>query len=103
MSTCHFALALKSAKLPPQAKQHTANAFAIRFSVKIRKACGECKAFARDECASYCKKSKPTTVKISITLVTGGGLKTGIGASAPVLPPPSFSTRQVFLLANNFK
>ncbi len=44
---CHFALALKFAKLPPQAKQHTANAFAIRFSVKIRKACGECKAFAR--------------------------------------------------------
>jgi hypothetical protein len=31
-------------------------------------------------------------------LVTGGGLKTGIGASAPVLPPPSFSTRQVFIL-----
>ena len=60
---------------------------------------GEC----RDECASYCKKSKPTNVKISITLVTGGGLKTGIGASAPVLPPPFFSTRQVFILTNNFK
>ena len=53
---------------------------------------------ARDECASYCKKSKPTNVKISITLVTGGGLKTDIGASAPVLPPPFFSTRQVFIL-----
>jgi hypothetical protein len=53
--------------------------------------------------ASYCKKSKPTTVKDSITLVTGGGSKTDIGASAPVLPPPSFSTRQVFILTNNFK
>jgi hypothetical protein len=41
---------------------------------------------------------KPTNVKISITLVTGGGLKTDTGASAPVLPPPSFSTRQVFIL-----
>ena len=58
--------------------------FAIRFSVKIRKACGECAAFARDECASYCKKSKPTNVKISITLITGGGSKTDTGASAPV-------------------
>jgi hypothetical protein len=48
--------------------------------------------------ASYCKKSKPTTVKDSITLVTGGGLKTDSGASAPVLPPPFFSTRQVFIL-----
>ena len=53
--------------------------------------------------ASYCKKSKPMTVKDSITLVTGGGLKTDIGASAPVLPPPSFSTRQVFILTNKFK
>jgi len=60
-------------------------------------------AFAREEGASYCKKSKPTTVKDSITLVTGGGSKTDIGASAPVLPPPSFSTRQVFILTNNFK
>ena len=67
------------------------------------KACGECTAFARDECASYCKKSKPTNVKISITLITGGGSKTGIGASAPVLPLPFFSTRQVFILTNNFK
>ena len=58
---------------------------------------------ARDECSSYCKKSKPTTVKNSITLVTGGGSKTDIGASAPVLPRPSFSTRQVFILTNNFK
>ena len=57
----------------------------------------------RKEGASYCKKSKPTTVKDSITLVTGGGSKTDIGASAPVLPPPSFSTRQVFILTNNFK
>jgi len=53
--------------------------------------------------SSYCKKSKPTTVKDSITLVIGGGSKTDIGASAPVLPPPSFSTRQVFILTNNFK
>jgi hypothetical protein len=36
-------------------------------------------------------------------LVTGGGSKTDIGASAPVLPPPSFSTRQVFILTNKFK
>ena len=28
----------------------------------------------------------------------GGGLKTDSGASAPVLPPPFFSTRQVFIL-----
>jgi hypothetical protein len=28
----------------------------------------------------------------------GGGLKTDLGASAPVLPPPFFSTRQVFIL-----
>jgi hypothetical protein len=40
-----FALALKFAKPPPQAPK--ANAFAIRFSVKIRKACGECAAFAK--------------------------------------------------------
>jgi len=100
-----FALALKSAKSLhlPALPSANANVFAIRFSVKICKACGECAAFARDEWASYCKKSKPTNVKISITLVTGGGLKTGIGASAPVLPPPFFSTRQVFLLTNNFK
>jgi len=68
---------------------------------------GKHTAFAKGECreegASYCKKSKPTTVKDSITLVTGGGSKTDIGASAPVLPPPSFSTRQVFILTNNFK
>jgi len=79
-----------------------ANAFAISLK-RNGKACGECAAFARDEGASYCKKSKPTTVKDSITLVTGGGSKTDIGASAPVLPPPSFSTRQVFILTNNFK
>jgi hypothetical protein len=55
-------------------------------------------AFARDKGASYCKKLKPTTVKILITLITGGGSKTDTGASAPVLPPPSFSTRQVFFI-----
>jgi hypothetical protein len=84
-------------KLFTVASAFLANAFAIRLSVKI------CAAFAREEGASYCKKSKPTTVKDSITLVTGGGSKTDIGASAPVLPPPSFSTRQVFILTNNFK
>ena len=75
----------------------------LPFALANGKACGECAAFARDECASYCKKSKPTNVKISITLITGGGSKTGIGASAPVLPLPFFSTRQVFILTNNFK
>jgi hypothetical protein len=86
-----FAKALKSAK-------PVANAFAIEWQSLWRRL-----AFAREEGASYCKKSKPTTVKDSITLVTGGGSKTDIGASAPVLPPPSFSTRQVFILTNNFK
>ena len=79
LAICHFASALKSAK-------PVANA---PHSPEIK--------------ASYCEKSKPTTVKISITLVTGGGLKTGIGASAPVLPLPSFSTRQVFILTDYSK
>ena len=70
----------------------------LPFAEANGKACGECAAFARDECTSYCKKSKPTNVKISIILVTGGGLKTDTGVSAPVLPLPFFSTRQVFIL-----
>jgi hypothetical protein len=87
-----FAKALKSAK-------PVANAPHSPFANSLQRRL----AFAREEGASYCKKSKPTTVKDSITLVTGGGSKTDIGASAPVLPPPSFSTRQVFILTNNFK
>ena len=94
-----FAKALKSAK-------PVANAPHSPFANSLQRI-GKHTAFAKGECreegASYCKKSKPTTVKDSITLVTGGGLKTDIGASAPVLPPPSFSTRQVFILTNKFK
>jgi hypothetical protein len=90
-----FAKALKSAK-------PVANAPHLPFANSLQQI-GKHTAFAREEGASYCKKSKPTTVKDSITLVTGGGSKTDIGASAPVLPPPSFSTRQVFILTNNFK
>jgi hypothetical protein len=88
-----FAKALKSAPHSPFANSLQ------RIGKHTAFAKGEC----REEGASYCKKSKPTTVKDSITLVTGGGSKTDIGASAPVLPPPSFSTRQVFILTNNFK
>ena len=102
-SLCHLPIRFSELANTPHSPMANERRMHLPFAEANGKACGECAAFAREEGASYCKKSKPTTVKDSITLVTGGGSKTDIGASAPVLPPPSFSTRQVFILTNNFK